>query len=140
MVRISEKKLLKILEENARMSFVKIGKKLGVSEAAVRKRVRKLEKNGVIKKYTIEVNPKKAGYEIVALIGLDTLPESFIRVLEILKKDKEVKHLYSCTGDHMLLAECWFEKHEELENFVKKLEKIKGVTRVCPAIILEKLK
>ena len=40
----------------------------------------------------------------------------------------------------MLLAECWFKKHEELENFVKKLEKIEGVTRVSPVIILKKIK
>ena len=56
MVRISNLELLRILKENSRIPFVKIAKIFGVSETAVRKRIRKLEKEGIIKKYTIEVN------------------------------------------------------------------------------------
>ena len=40
----------------------------------------------------------------------------------------------------MILLECWFKDSDELARFVKRLESIRGVTRVCPAIILEKLK
>ena len=140
MVRISEKKLLEILEENARLPFVRIAEKLGVSEAAVRKKVASLEKKGVIKKYTIEIDPKKLGFEIVSLIGIDTIPEKFVSVLDELVRRREVKHLYSASGDHMILIESWFGNSKELREFVKKLESMEGVTKVCPAIILEKIK
>jgi len=40
----------------------------------------------------------------------------------------------------MLLLEGWFKNTEELVKFVEELQKIKGVTKVCPAIILEKIK
>ncbi|HIQ49660.1 MAG TPA: Lrp/AsnC family transcriptional regulator [Nanoarchaeota archaeon] len=140
MVRISEKKLIEILQENARLPFVKIAKKLGVSEAAVRKKLSLLEKKGVIKKYTIEIDPKKLGFEIVCLIGIDTLPEKLISIVEKLVKRKEVKHLYTASGDHMILIESWFRNSKELTEFIKELESMKGVTRVCPAIILEKIK
>jgi Lrp/AsnC family transcriptional regulator for asnA, asnC and gidA len=122
------------------MSFLKIAKTLGVSEAAVRKKVKKLESEGVIKKYTIEVDPKKIGFEINALIGIDTKPEHYIPALGELKEIKEVVSLYSSSGDHMILIECWFKDSRELTEFIKKLNTIKGVTKICPAIILEKIK
>ncbi len=140
MVRFSNFQLLKILRENSRTSLVKIAEKLGVTETAVRKRIKKLEKEGVIRRYTIEINPKKIGFEIVSLIGLDTKPENYLSVLEELKEMEEVVSLYSSSGDHMIMAECWFRNSEELSKFVKKLEGIEGVIRICPAIILEKIK
>ena len=140
MVRISNLDLIKILENNARESFVNIAKKFNVSETAIRKRIKKLEEMGIIKKYTIQVDPSKLGFKINALIGIDTTPEDYISIIEHLKAMDDIKNLYSSTGDHMILAECWFKDSNELTNFIKKLEKIKGIIRICPAILLEKLK
>jgi Lrp/AsnC family transcriptional regulator for asnA, asnC and gidA len=140
MVRISNLDILNILKENARISFSEIAKKFEVSDTAIRKRIRKLEKNGVIKKYTIEINPKKIGFEIDAFIGIDTKPEQYIQIIEKLKKMKEVINLYSSSGDHMILAECWFKNSSELTKFVERLNTIIGITKICPAIVLEKIK
>ena len=140
MVRFSDFELIKLLMKNSRTPYVKLGELLGVSETAIRKRIRKLEEDGVIRRYTIEVDPKKLGFKVNALIGLDTVPERFIAVIEELKAMEEVLGLYSASGDHMILLECWFKDSDELARFVKRLESIRGVTRVCPAIILEKLK
>lgn len=140
MVRFSDFELIKLLMKNSRTPYVKLGELLGVSETAIRKRVKKLEEDGVIRRYTIEVDPKKLGFKVNALIGLDTVSERFIAVIEELKAMEEVLSLYSASGDHMILLECWFKDSDELTRFVKRLESIRGVTRVCPAIILEKLK
>ena len=140
MVRFSDFELIKLLMENSRTPYVKLGELLGVSETAIRKRVKRLEEEGVIRRYTIEVDPKKLGFKVNALIGLDTVPERLIAVIEELKAMEDVLSLYSASGDHMLLLECWFKDSEELARFVKSLESIRGVTKVCPAIILEKLK
>ena len=140
MVRFSDFELIKLLMKNSRTPYVKLGELLGVSETAIRKRVRKLEEEGVIKRYTIEVDPKKLGFKVNALIGLDTVSERFIAVIEELKAMEEVLGLYSASGDHMILLECWFKDSDELTRFVKRLESIHGVSRICPAIILEKLK
>ena len=140
MVRFSDFELIKLLMKNSRTPYVKLGELLGVSETAIRKRVRKLEEEGVIRRYTIEVDPKKLGFKVNALIGLDTVPERFIAVIEELKAMEEILGLYSASGDHMILLECWFKDSDELARFVKRLESIRGVSRICPAIILEKLK
>lgn len=140
MVRISNHALIRLLMENSRLPYVEIAKKLGISEAAVRKRIRRLEELGVIRRYTIEVDPERLGYEILAIIGLDAGPEYLLKIMEELRGREEVVRLYLTSGDHMLIAECWFKGSEELSSFIKALESREGVKRVCPAIVLERLK
>ncbi len=140
MVRISNIELLRILRENSRIPYLEIARILGVSETAVRKKVKRLLEEGVIRRFTVEIDPKKAGYQVVAMIGLDTKPEALISVLEMLKELENVQSLYSSSGDHMIMMECWFKDYNELSRFIKSLEEIEGITRICPAIILEKIK
>ena len=140
MVRISDIKLIKILLTNSRLPYTKIADELGVTEAAIRKRIKKLESQGVIKKYTIYVDPKAMGYNYDVLIGLDTTPEKFISILNILKEDEKVIELYTSTGDHMILIRTWLKDSKELDSYIKYLESMEGVTKVCPAIIIERIK
>lgn len=140
MVRISNLKILSILRKNARTPYVKIAKQLNVSETAVRKKIKQLEKQGIIKRYTIEIDLKKIGFEVSALVGVDTKPESYLQVIEKLKEMKEVVSLYPSTGDHMIMFECWFKKMRNLKSFIRRLRKIEGITKICPAIILDKIK
>ncbi|HEW94095.1 transcriptional regulator [Candidatus Geothermarchaeota archaeon] len=140
MVRISDIKLIKILLTNSRLPYTKIADELGVTEAAIRKRIKKLESQGVIKKYTIYVDPKAMGYNYDVLIGLDTTPEKFISILNILKEDEKVIELYTSTGDHMILIRTWLKDSKELDSYIRYLESMEGVTKVCPAIIIERIK
>jgi Lrp/AsnC family transcriptional regulator for asnA, asnC and gidA len=140
MVRISNLELLLALKENSRTPYVELARRFGVSETAVRKRVRKLEEGGVIRKYTIEVDARKIGMEVDAVIGVDTRPENYTQAIEKLRKMREVRCMCSSSGDHMILCECLFRNNAELSGFVRKLEKVEGVTRVCPAIKGEHIK
>ena len=140
MVRISNSKLIKLLIENSRRSYTELARALGVTEAAVRKRIRKLEELGVIKRYTIEVDPRRLGYGITCFIGLDVSPEKYMRMIRGLRERSEVIRLYSTSGDHNILAECWLKDLEELSRFLGELEKAPGAIRVCPAIVLERIK
>jgi len=134
-------KIIELLLQNSRISYTEIGKILGVSEATVRKRVENLERNGVIRKYTIEVDPTKLGYKIVAITGVDTEPQHFLTVARKLAEMEEVKWVATSTGDHMIMTEIWAKDGEELARIIsEKIGKIEGVTKICPAIILEKIK
>lgn len=140
MVRISNLNLVLELRKNSRIPFVKIAKRFGVSETAVRKRVGKLEEEGVIRGYTIDVDPRKIGFQIRSFIGIDTKPENYTSVLERLKGVKGILSMYTTSGDHMICMECWFEDSKKLSEFVKVLRSIEGVSRICPMIIMEKIK
>ncbi|NPA47658.1 MAG: Lrp/AsnC family transcriptional regulator [Thermococci archaeon] len=136
-----DRMIIDMLTKDARTPFTEIAKKLGISETAVRKRVRALEEEGVIEQYTIKVNPAKLGYTLVSLTGVDTLPERIFIVAEELKKFDFVKELYLTSGDHMIMTEIWAKDGQDLSDILsKKIGKLEGVTKVCPAIILERLK
>ncbi len=133
--------IINILRENARMPYAEIAKLLNVTEATVRKRVKNLEKNGVIKKYTIEVDPAKLGYSTITILGLDVEPQYLLEAAHKIAELDEVKKVATSSGDHMIMAEIWTKNTSELfEVISKKIAKIKGVKKLCPAILLEEIK
>ena len=133
--------ILEILRNNARTHFLDIAKRLKVSESTIRKRVARMENEGIIKKYAAIVEPSKVGYGSVALVGIDVKPEKFLEIGRKLTELENVKFVATSTGDHMLMIEIWMENASELRNFVReKIEAIDGVTRTCPAILTERLK
>ncbi|MCS7136307.1 MAG: Lrp/AsnC family transcriptional regulator [Aigarchaeota archaeon] len=140
MVRFTNLDIIKMLMEDSRRPYTEIARVLNVSEAAIRKRIKRLEEEGIIRKYTVEVDLRKLGYNVHVLIGIDTSPEKFIQIIERLKPLNEVVGFYTSSGDHMILLECWFKDSSELTRFVEKLGKMDGITKICPAIILEKIK
>ncbi|MEM4330509.1 MAG: winged helix-turn-helix transcriptional regulator [Candidatus Pacearchaeota archaeon] len=140
MVRISNLKLISLLEKNSRISLTELAKIFKVSDTAIRKRIKKLEKEGIIKKYTVEVDWKKLGYGMKVVIGIDTLPEKLIDVIETLKNKEEISSIESSSGDHMILINYFCKDSFQLKNFISYLKKLKGITRICPAIVIERIK
>ncbi len=133
--------IINALRRDARTPYTEIAKKLEISEAAVRNRVRALEKKGVIRKFTVLLDPAKLGYQTVALVGADVNPDRFLGAAKMLAKIEQVKNVALTTGDHMIMMEVWARDGKELTNILtKKVGKIQGVKRICPAIILERIK
>ena len=133
--------ILEILRKNARTPFLGIAKKLRISESTIRKRVKELEKKGVIKKYSAMIDPSKLGYGSVAIVGIDVKPEKFLEITKKLTEFDNVRFVATSTGDHMIMTEIWMENSNDLRNFISaKIESIEGITRTCPAILMERLK
>lgn len=133
--------IMKILKNNARTPYLNIAKELKVSESTIRNRVGNLQDSGVIKKFSVVIDPNKLGYGCVAFVGIDVQPEKFLHVAKKLTEFDNVKMVATTSGDHMIMTEIWGEKAAELRNFIsERIEKITGVTRTCPAIINETLK
>ncbi|MFW5945734.1 MAG: winged helix-turn-helix transcriptional regulator [Candidatus Natronoplasma sp.] len=136
-----DKRILEMLRENSRTPYTEIADKLDVSEATVRKRVESLKKDGVIERFTVELDPSNIGYGTVTLLGLDVEPEYFLKAVEDMCDIEEVRWVAKSTGDHMIMAEIWAEDGDHLSTIMtKKVGKIKGVRDLCPAIILEKIR
>ncbi|MCD6504645.1 Lrp/AsnC family transcriptional regulator [Candidatus Bathyarchaeota archaeon] len=134
-------RILKMLQEDGRRPFTEIAENLGLSESAVRKRVQALQRKGVIKKFTVEVDPAKLGINTVAIVGVDVDPTKLLEVAQKLCEVKEVRSVATSTGDHMIMTEIWAKDGRELTRIIsEKIEKFEGVKKICPAIILEKLK
>ncbi|MBS7624045.1 MAG: Lrp/AsnC family transcriptional regulator [Candidatus Bathyarchaeia archaeon] len=141
MVDDTDLAILKLLQEDASMPFTEIARQLRVSESTVRKRVERLMREGVIKKFTVIVNPSKIGFNAVALIGIDADPSRILEVAKRLCDLPETRYVATSTGDHMIMVEVWAKNTMDLMRIIdEKIGAIDGVRRVCPALILEKLK
>jgi len=136
-----DNKILKLLEEDARLPFLEIAKKLKLSESTVRKRVQALKEKGVIKRFTVEIDPAKIGLNTVAIVGIDVDPPKLLEVAQKLCEFKEIRCVATSTGDHMIMTEIWTKDGRELTRLIsEKIGPIEGVKKICPAIILERLK
>ena len=134
-------KILRMLEEDGRMPFTEIAEKLRLSESTVRKRVQALQRKGIIKKFTVKIEPSKLGIKTIAIVGVDVDPTKLLEVAQKLCEFKEIKWVATSTGDHMIMTEIWTRDGRELTRLIsEKIGVIEGVKKICPAIILEKLK
>jgi Lrp/AsnC family transcriptional regulator for asnA, asnC and gidA len=134
-------KILELLEEDARRSFTEMAEKLKISESSIRKRVSALQKEGVIKKFTIKVDHAKLGLNTAAIVGIDVDSDKMLEIAQELCDFKDVKCVATSSGDHMIMLEVWAKNGKELNNLIsEKIGKIDGVRQICPALILEKLK
>jgi len=102
MIDVIDRKILGILNDNARLSFADLGRKISLSPSAVRERVQKMEDNGVIQNYRTHVNHKKIGYELEAFILLKIFPGQLKHVLKKISDFPEIKEAHRITGNQNL--------------------------------------
>src|SRR5438876_10855233 len=79
-------KILRELQENARISFAELGRRVGLSTPAVLERVRRLEESGIIKGYHADVDGAKIGMPITAFIRISVTGEALKRVIAIAER------------------------------------------------------
>lgn len=134
-------KILKLLEEDGRASFTEIARKLKLNESTVRKRILRLKSKQVIKKFSIEIDPSKIGFHTVAIIGIDVEPAKLLEAVQQICEIPAARYVATSTGDHMILTEIWAKDGRALTSLISnQIGKIEGIKKICPAIILEKLK
>ncbi|MCD6341402.1 MAG: Lrp/AsnC family transcriptional regulator, partial [Thaumarchaeota archaeon] len=95
-------KILELLRKDGRMSFIDIGKKVGLSEGAVRRRVKLLQERGIIKKFTIEID-RSYGVSAVTFIQLEP-GSSPKQVVEKVANIPGVEVVYELTGRFDVIA------------------------------------
>jgi Lrp/AsnC family transcriptional regulator for asnA, asnC and gidA len=132
--------IIKELSENARKAFSEIADKLKLSDVAIIKRVRKLESDGVIRRYALIVDPAKIGYKKISFTGINVKPEKLFEIVATLKAKDYVKYLAITSGDHELIAVIWARDGEELQKIHQEILSIDGVLNIYPAILADIVK
>ena len=134
-------KIIAALRENSRIALRKISKRVHISESAVRKRVKRLEREGVIERFTVVTNPSKLGYSTMAVVGLDVESKKCRIIIKELMRLGDVKRLAILAGEHTIMGEVLARDNKELVDIVlRKIGGIEGVTKVHTSVILERIK
>jgi Lrp/AsnC family transcriptional regulator for asnA, asnC and gidA len=135
--------ILRILQENAKLTYTEIGRHLSLAHSTIYDRIRKMEDNGVIRKYSIYVDPKKAGVKILtALLTVFTDPKESEKVAQQLAKHKEVLEVFTSLSEELsVIAKIVAEDQEKLHAFIAQhVAPLPGVLRIRTSVITRKYK
>ena len=131
----TDEKILGFLRDDSRESFVVIGKKLKLSESAVRRRVKNMVGNGIIEKFTIEEQNASA----IVLVSVDSSIDTS-KVSVKLTKLNAVKTVYEITGQYDISVIIKAPNITEINACIDDLRKIPGVIDTNTVIILRTIR
>ncbi|MCD6470688.1 Lrp/AsnC family transcriptional regulator [Candidatus Bathyarchaeota archaeon] len=132
--------IIKLLQEDSRMSFNKIASKLGISVGTAYNRVKSLEEKGVLKGYTVLIDPAIIGYGTIAIILIQAEGAHLVNVENEIAKIDNVVAVYDITGDFDIAVIARFKDRYGLNAFVKKILSMPYVKRTVTSVVLNVVK
>ena len=129
-------KIIRALQTDARKPVVQIAKEVDASEATVRRRIEKLQKDGIIERFTVVLNYHKLGRVIKAFIGLRVEPAKLKTIAEHLAKQPDTQVVYRTSGDTDIVTEVILEKMEDLNAFLEEELKLEGILGTIVTIVI----
>ncbi|MDD9269326.1 Lrp/AsnC family transcriptional regulator [Paenibacillus sp. GCM10023248] len=136
-----DQEIIKLLHENGRLSYAKIGKMLNLSRVAIQKRVENLIDNEVIENFTIRLNATKLGKVVSAFFEVEVEPRFAEEVGNALAEDANVISIYQMTGTSSLHMHALLKDDAALEDFLyRHIYKLNGVVRVNTQVVIKRFK
>jgi DNA-binding Lrp family transcriptional regulator len=136
-------RILQVLQENSRQTYTAIGRLLGIAHSTVYDRIKRMEQQGIIKKYMILIDAEKMGAKnITAIITVYTDPKVIEKVAEKLCDAPEVLDVYTSLSEELqIMAKVVAETQEHLHEFIaNSVAPLPGVLRVRTSIVTKKFK
>lgn len=131
MTKINEldKRIVEILQENARLTNADLAEQLGVSEATVRRRIDKLLEKDVIRIRAV-ADPFKLGFAVIVIIGLWVEKSHLREAEEYVCALSEARFVGITMGSYDIMLEAWFRSTEEMVCFMTEtLASVPGIGR-----------
>ena len=129
-------KLLKILEQDSRIPYRELASRFGVSVATICNRIKRLQELGIIKKFIVQIDYTKLGYNIRALIGVTVDPKTLRETLDSFRKMECVKKIYEVAGRYDFVLEILSKDTADLRTLLtERMSSIIGVQRTETMVI-----
>ena len=131
-------KIIDILAKDSSTTFVDIGKQIGVSDATIHIRVRRLRELGIIGNFTISVNNNRLGYDHLAFMGINVEPGFAEEVGDGLSLFEEILEIHEMHNRFDLLVKIRATDLEDLRDII--VNKIRRLPRLLEAELMTILK
>jgi len=133
--------IIALLHQNSRMSFAKMAKLTGYPDATLQHRFRRMIKKGVIKRFTIELNPVYASHGAVSMVLVKTTSEKHDTVQKDLEALPEVSEVYVVFGEYDFIIKVNGKSLENIDDIVRdKIKIIQGVSELREIAVVEEIK
>lgn len=116
--------ILKILQNDGRISMKNLGSKVNLTSPAVSERVKKLEERGIIKGYKAIIDPSKLGLSLEAYIGVAMRPAQLNSFKELVQKEPAIIECHHMTGMDSMTIRVLAKDTAELERLLGKIQKL----------------
>ncbi|MBC7797191.1 MAG: Lrp/AsnC family transcriptional regulator [Pyrinomonadaceae bacterium] len=113
-------KILRELQEDARLSYAELGRRVGLTTPAVIERVKRLEEAEIIVGYRAEINAAKIGLPITAFLRMNITGVDFAKIIEVAKDTPEVLECHRGTGGDSFIMKIAVSSVEHLEKMIDK--------------------
>ena len=136
-----DQRILELIKDNARLSYSEIGKSVGISRVAVKKRMDAMENAGVIRGYRTVIDEEQAQEGIRYTIDIEALPEEYPNVVKTLQADPKLEEIYSTTGECRIHCVGRSRSKSTMEAHVNYLfNHTKGIRKVSWHILMSDLR
>jgi DNA-binding Lrp family transcriptional regulator len=130
----TDKKIIKLLKDDARAGYGDIGAKIGLSEGAVRKRIKILSDEGVIRKFTVKIGIAEGAQAITLLATNPAEPTQ--EVSKKIQAIPNVETVYEVTGEYDIVAVISGMNVTEVNECIEKIRRVEGVMKTNSMIVL----
>jgi Lrp/AsnC family transcriptional regulator, regulator for asnA, asnC and gidA len=132
--------ILRELKKDARKSHRDLAEKLNVAEGTIYNRINKLQDSGVIKRFMVDLDFSKLGYDLTVLIGIIVEGGHLAEIEEKISKKPNVSAVYDVTGEYDALIVAKFTERDSLNDFIKSILRLPYVKRTNTMLVLNVIK
>ncbi|HLY40532.1 MAG TPA: Lrp/AsnC family transcriptional regulator [Terracidiphilus sp.] len=118
---ICGRKLVEELQANARLSVAELGRRIGLSPTATTERLRQMEEIGILRSYTVQIDPESLGLEVMAFIRMSCDGQNYHRLIEYVQTLEEVRECHHLTGGDDFLLKVTTTNMADLEALIEAL-------------------
>ena len=118
-----DKKLIRLLQENARYSLKQLSERVYLSSPAVSARIEKLERDGIIKGYHANADLDKMGYHITVFVNLEMNPKQKPAFIDFIREIPNVLECNIVSGNYTMLIKAAFPSTVDLDRFIGQIQR-----------------
>jgi Lrp/AsnC family leucine-responsive transcriptional regulator len=136
-----DQKIIRLLEENSRLSFADLAEQVGLSKTPCWKRVKALEDAGVIRGYGLAVDAAKLGFGLEAFVHVAIAPESYAAFEAAVMRHPLIRRCHATTGEHDYLLQIIAVDMTELDVLLREeINRLPGVRRTVTSMTTREIK
>lgn len=139
MIDVVDRQIIDLLAENARLSLKELAARVNLSSPSASERLKRLEERGVIRAFTVDVDPQAFGYTLQAIVRIRPLPAQMARVTQMIEDIPQFTECDKVTGDDCLVARLHVRSIAEMDEIIDRIgDKAETNTAIVKAQTLKR--
>ncbi|WP_296224122.1 Lrp/AsnC family transcriptional regulator [Ralstonia sp. UBA689] len=116
-----DQRILNVLLTDSRISLKQLAEQVGLSSPSVSERLRRLDERGVIRQYTVDLDPKALGYPLQAIVRVRPMPGKLHIVQKLIEEIPQISECDKVTGEDCFIARLFVRSIDQLDHILDRV-------------------